>query len=104
MYRADLPVSASASLEGYFQPSRFSKCQAHEVRKTANGRIVFFCFEVLFMLRFVFDFPDTPRKKGIEEICRDPLLASVTGSVLAVGAGLLATLEGITAHCFELCR
>ncbi|MCA4076445.1 hypothetical protein LD001_14145 [Pseudomonas kurunegalensis] len=38
------------------------------------------------------DFPDTPREKGIEEICRDPLLASVAGLNLVVppAAGLSA--------------
>lgn len=33
-----------------------------------SGNQSFFCFEVMFMLRVLCDFPDTPREKGIEEI------------------------------------
>ncbi|MNJ55224.1 hypothetical protein D3C77_507020 [compost metagenome] len=64
----------------------------HEAIKPANGRLNFFCCEVIFMLVFRCDFPDTPRKKGIEETCRDPLLASVAGlnRVVPPAAGLSA--------------
>lgn len=49
----------------------------HEAMNPANGRLNFFCCDVIFIWVIRCDFPDTPRKKGIEEICRDPLLASV---------------------------
>lgn len=50
-----------------------------------SGNQSFFCFEVMCTLRFLCDFPDTPREKGIEEILLAPLHATVAWAIFSRG-------------------
>ena len=53
----------------------------HEEMKPANGRLNFFCCDVIFIWVIRCDFPDAPRKKGIEEILLTPLRATVAWAI-----------------------